>query len=261
MGALNTFNFSPESPVRVHLDDDGSPWFVLSDVSEALGMASPASLSARIPDSEKGLRKTETLGGVQEMTVLSEAGLYEAIFRSNKPSALRFRRWVFSEVLPELRRKGYYEIPDKAPPAEVVEAPISEREVRHPDGRVVIERFDTGQLVNRNVTLDQRRHRPVPGEPEPIEVKVDVETLRQRFHLALTNSLGSDHEYQRLSSVWRGKHRRKLNSDLKAFTGKAREEWGALEFHNAVYWLLANHDIDIRWVLDPGGATKSPAPR
>ncbi|WP_313937843.1 BRO-N domain-containing protein [Anabaena azotica] len=66
------------------------------------------------PD-EKGTAIVSTLGGEQEMLTVNEPGLYRLIFKSRKPVAKRFQRWVFHEVLPSLRRTGRYEIPQTTP--------------------------------------------------------------------------------------------------------------------------------------------------
>ena len=47
-----------------------------------------------------------TLGGTQQVSIISESGLYALIMRSNKPQAKHFRKWVTSEVLPSIRRTG-----------------------------------------------------------------------------------------------------------------------------------------------------------
>lgn len=57
-----------------------------------------------------------TLGGIQEMNVVSESGMYQAIFRSRKEEAIRFRKMVTGELLPELRRTGKYQLHDHEPP-------------------------------------------------------------------------------------------------------------------------------------------------
>lgn len=49
-----------------------------------------------------------TLGGAQEMTVVSEPGLYKLIMTSRKPAAKRFDRWVRHDVLPAIRKTGNY---------------------------------------------------------------------------------------------------------------------------------------------------------
>lgn len=42
------------------------------------------------------------------MVAVNESGLYHLIFQSRKPEARKFRKWVTSEVLPSIRRKGFY---------------------------------------------------------------------------------------------------------------------------------------------------------
>jgi len=51
-----------------------------------------------------------TLGGPQEVSIVNESGLYALIFRSRKPSARLFRKWVTTEVLPAIRRSGGYQV-------------------------------------------------------------------------------------------------------------------------------------------------------
>jgi prophage antirepressor-like protein len=61
-----------------------------------------------IPTDWKGKKKVLTLGGEQEMTTLFESGMYFLIARSNSPVAISFQKWVFEEVLPTIRKTGYY---------------------------------------------------------------------------------------------------------------------------------------------------------
>ena len=87
---------------------DGEPWFVAKDVCNVLGIANPRNATARIPDKDKGVRQMDTLGGVQNISMISEAGLYRLVLRSDKPEAEPFIDWVTSKVLPALRKTGSY---------------------------------------------------------------------------------------------------------------------------------------------------------
>jgi len=87
------------------------PMFCAADVCAALGHTNAAAALHAIPEDEKGIRTFYTPGGRQKMVCLTEPGLYRLIFRSNKPEAERFRKWVFSEVLPSIRRSGGYHAP------------------------------------------------------------------------------------------------------------------------------------------------------
>lgn len=93
--------------IRAFLDKD-EPWFVASDVAKALGYRMASDMTRRLDDDEKGTRLMRTPGGEQEMAVITEAGLYNAVLGSKVPSARDFKRWVTHEVLPALRRDGGY---------------------------------------------------------------------------------------------------------------------------------------------------------
>ena len=99
------FLFEGEITVRV-IERDEAPWFVAADVCRALGMTNSSETVRGLDEDEKGISTTDALGGRQEVIVVSESGLYALIFESRKPHAVRFRKWVTSEVLPALRRAG-----------------------------------------------------------------------------------------------------------------------------------------------------------
>lgn len=89
---------------------DNEPYFVGKDVAEALGYSKARNAIATHIDSEdkKDAPIQGTLGGMQEMTVINESGLYSLILNSKLPSAKKFKRWVTGEVLPSLRKNGGY---------------------------------------------------------------------------------------------------------------------------------------------------------
>ena len=89
---------------------NGEPWFVLSDVCKVLELSSPHKVAERLDGDEKGRNQIPTLGGVQEMAVVNESGLYAVILRSDKPQAKPFRKWVTSVVLPSIRKTGSYSV-------------------------------------------------------------------------------------------------------------------------------------------------------
>lgn len=85
------------------------PLFCASDVCKALGYAKPQNAVAAHVDAEDALkRSTPTEGGRQEMTFVTESGLYALIFGSKLPQAKEFKKWVTSEVLPSIRQNGGY---------------------------------------------------------------------------------------------------------------------------------------------------------
>ena len=97
-----------EQLVRARLDEQGNPWFVAKDVAAVLGIQNIRQNLDGLDADEKGVCKTDTPGGAQTMTLVSESALYALIFASRKPEAKAFSKWVRSEVLPNLRKTGGY---------------------------------------------------------------------------------------------------------------------------------------------------------
>lgn len=100
---------SPEfGSIRAIKDEGGEPWFVASDIAKALGYRDAERMTRRLDDDEKGTRSVGTHGGIQQMSVITEAGMYAAILGSQVEGARRFKRWVTHDVLPAIRRDGGY---------------------------------------------------------------------------------------------------------------------------------------------------------
>ena len=91
------------SEVRAISDEHGEPLFVASDVANVLGYRDAHNMVRMLDDDEKGTQIVSTPGGDQELTIISESGLYACILKSRRPEAKTFRKWVTSEVLPALR--------------------------------------------------------------------------------------------------------------------------------------------------------------
>jgi prophage antirepressor-like protein len=106
------FNFQSYT-VRV-IVRDGDPWFVASDVADALEYRDAPDMTRVLDEDEIGsthiVRSTQ--GGNPNAAIISESGLYHAILKSRKPKAKPFRRWVTGEVLPAIRKTGRYEVPN-----------------------------------------------------------------------------------------------------------------------------------------------------
>ena len=83
---------------------DGAPWFVAKDVCNILDLSDVSMSVAKLDDDEKGTSKVCTLGGNQNMSIISESGLYALVLRSNKKEARTFSKWVRAEVLPSIRK-------------------------------------------------------------------------------------------------------------------------------------------------------------
>lgn len=91
---------------------EGNPWFVATDVCRALGLTLDGGSTRHLRnlnqiDVRRGRVNAGPQGG-RPNALISEAGLYELIARSNKPEARAFKDWVFGEVLPTIRKTGGY---------------------------------------------------------------------------------------------------------------------------------------------------------
>lgn len=96
---------------------DGEPWFAGVDVTRILGYKDNTSAMRNVEEEDKikGCSISTPSRGEQQMTVINESGLYSLIFGSKLPSAKKFKRWVTSEVLPQLRKTGGYRVPQTIP--------------------------------------------------------------------------------------------------------------------------------------------------
>ena len=114
MNELQIFNNQEFGSIRSTLIEN-EPYFVGKDIAVALGYKDTVNaLKSHVDDEDKGVANCHTLGGVQEMTVINESGVYSLVFSSKLPTAKKFKRWVTSEVLPAIRKNGAYLTNEKA---------------------------------------------------------------------------------------------------------------------------------------------------
>jgi hypothetical protein len=111
MSQLQNFLFENQEVRFVGTADD--PEWLAVDVCKVLELGNPSQALSDFDEDEKGITTSDTLGGLQGMLTVTEPGLYKLIFKSRKPVAKRFQKWVFSEVLPSLRKTGTYSVGDQ----------------------------------------------------------------------------------------------------------------------------------------------------
>ena len=108
MNKVTIFKYEENKLVRT-MDLSGEPGFVLQDVCDVLGLSTPARVAERLDSDEVSqAHLIDSVGRSQEMTIISESGLYNVILRSDKPEAKPFRKWVTAVVLPSIRKNGGY---------------------------------------------------------------------------------------------------------------------------------------------------------
>ena len=96
---------------------NNEPLFCLPDVCRILDLRIDGGVVRLLEDPiSTGVlckQPIQTTGGIQQMYFVNEYGLYQVIFQSRKPNAIKFQRWVYHKVLPSIRKYGYYVAPNK----------------------------------------------------------------------------------------------------------------------------------------------------
>ena len=106
MEEMQVFRNEQFGDVRT-IEENGKPLFCGSDVARALGYSNP---NKAVNDHCRAItkRSTPVSGKEQKINFIPEGDVYRLIIRSNLPSADKFERWVFDEVLPTIRKTGAY---------------------------------------------------------------------------------------------------------------------------------------------------------
>ena len=156
-----------------------------------------------------------TNGGIQEMTLINESGLYSLILSSKLPQAKEFKKWVTSEVLPSIRKTGTYKLPES--PLEIL--------------KITYEALDQ---TNKNVVEHEHRIKELednkllnPGEYNYISkaVKNKVKQVMSELNMDLIG--------KQKNQIYRS-----INRDLNCFIGiKTRSQFKAKDFDKALEFI------------------------
>lgn len=88
---------------------NNEPWFVGKDITNILGYQNGSrDINRHVDEDDRGSTEMVSPSGVQKTTIINESGLYSLILSSKLPTAKKFKHWVTSEVLPSIRKHGYY---------------------------------------------------------------------------------------------------------------------------------------------------------
>ena len=171
---------------------DGEPHFVAADVCRILDLGNPSQALTRLDDDEKGITTIDTPGGEQSMLIVTEPGLYHLIFTSRKPEAHMFRRWVYHEVLPSIRKTGSYSVTPANNDIDSLAQAISKL------ADVERERlaFERDKLAVERDKLAFERDKFAVENGEDAKIFEAVQTLRE-----LASAAG-DEKYMRSKLVW-----------------------------------------------------------
>ena len=188
MEGIKIFENSEFGAVRV-VDVNGEPWFVAKDVCECLDIGNSRDAVAALDEDEKGVDSIDTPGGAQEMSIISEPGLYSLILRSRKPEAKAFKRWITHEVLPAIRKTGGYgqwnlpRVPKSFPDALRMIADIEEEK----------------QLALEQRDYYKRTKAEIGSRREATSMATASAAIRQRD--ALADKLGEGKHYKQVKAI------------------------------------------------------------
>lgn len=245
-----------DSEIRV-IDKNGDPWFVAKDVCSVLSIANSRDGIARLDEDEKDVALTDTLGGVQEMAIVSESGMYTLVLRCRdaiKPGTVphTFRKWVTAEVLPAIRKSGQYSknskktsVDERTPLRDAVNMLVSKKHLMYPEAySMVHQRFNIESI--EDLTPDQ-----IPLAVEYIHrVVLEGELLAKQPELPAMSRQFTDEEICSLAWLWlvadnMRQHAEKTYPALRALESKYAGEAHdiAKEFN---YWLRKVMDVLVR---------------
>lgn len=126
--------------------------FVAADIAHNLGYRMASDMTRRLDQEDKGTRRVRTPSGEQDMTVITESGLYEAIMGSQVAAAKDFKRWISREVLPAIRKTGSY-----------TTAPVPE-----------LSRLDLAKMILDAETRNEEKDRIIESQKPAVEFVADL---------------------------------------------------------------------------------------
>ena len=92
----------------------GDPWFYAPSLARTLEYRDAANMLRMVADDEKAPHLVSTPGGAQTAMLVNESGFYRVVMSSQSDLAEPFRKWVFREVLPSIRKTGQYSVIQEA---------------------------------------------------------------------------------------------------------------------------------------------------
>lgn len=186
-----------QAMIRI-VDRDSQVWFVASDVAQALGYRDALNLARWLDEDEKGTQIVSTPGGKQDLTIISESGLYHALLKSRRAEARPFRRWVTEEVLPTIRRTGGYRIPGvlREIPEDEIQGAERLSRLMAPYLRIFTKSRMRGEVLRAALAktmldvhgIDLDLVLPIPRDGDPLpgaEAGMSIESLAGEFYFTL----------------------------------------------------------------------------
>ena len=162
---------------------DGEPWFVAKDIAEILQYTNTQKAIRDHVDEEDKLTERIVLSGQnREVICINESGLYSLILSSKMPGAKRFKRWVTSEVLPQIRKTGSYQ--KRLTPEEMMRIQLGmvddhENRIEHLENTMTI---DYGQQQELKKAVNKRVIEILGGKKAPAYKELSKKVFAECNH-------------------------------------------------------------------------------
>lgn len=103
---ITIFNSEEFGEIKV-LEQDNQAWFIGKEIALILGYAKPSvAVSKKVSKEDRRAMRMETPGGMQNMTIINEKGLYSLILSSKRPNTNEFHEYIVKVVTPGIKRKA-----------------------------------------------------------------------------------------------------------------------------------------------------------
>lgn len=139
MNEIQLFTFNNEQVRTLLINNE--PWFIGKDVAQILGYSNPRdALSKHVENEDKdSVAIRDSIGRMQKTPIINESGVYALIFGSKLPDAKKFKHWVTSEVLPQLRKTGSYSAKEMSSEELMAKAFIEAKSIMERQNKEIIE--------------------------------------------------------------------------------------------------------------------------
>lgn len=161
---------------------DGNPWFVATDLAEILGYRDASNMLRLLDADESGCTHLVSTSSRNqhgeferdvEVSIIDESGLYAAIFGSTKPEARAFRKFVTREVLPAIRKQGFYKSPEYAR--------ITELEREQKSAQYLIEDLDDkASMLRAELRQAEEKLADYKDAPKLVKLRIDAAKDKER---------------------------------------------------------------------------------
>lgn len=140
----------------------GNPWFVAADVARILGYRDALTMTRRLDDEDTCYALSAYQGQKRRIILISEPGIYMAVFGSQSPKAVAFKRWLAHDVIPAIRRTGQY---------------VADERVRRALG---LQREAINEVIDQEAEADRYRWRAEELERENERLQESNERLQRQ---------------------------------------------------------------------------------